>query len=202
MEVFPLDNQFQRIFDQIQADPENQAFTKAEIQPLYYASATARINIIGQAPGRIAQEKMKFWDDPSGDRLRAWLGVSRDEFYNSGKIAILPMDFYYPGKGKSGDLPPRKDFAPKWHPQLLKLMPQIKLTILVGAYATRRYLHLKYKDRLTDTVKNYQRYLPDYFPIVHPSPHNQIWEAKNPWFNARVIPDLQQRVRQIMDQEI
>lgn len=119
---------------------------------------------------------MKFWDDPSGARLRTWLGVSRDVFYNSGMIAILPMDFYYPGKGKSGDLPPRKGFAQNWHPQLLKLMPDIQLTILVGAYATRSYLHLGYKDRLTDIVRNYQQYLPDYFPIVHSSPRNKIWD--------------------------
>lgn len=196
-----MENKFEQIFRQIQEDEENQSFTKRGIKPLYYASATARINIIGQAPGRIAQEKMMFWDDPSGDRLRTWLGVSRDEFYHSGKIAILPMDFYYPGKGKSGDLPPRKDFAPRWHPQLLKLMPDIQLTILVGAYATRRYLHLRYKDRLTDTVKNYQQYLPAYFPIVHPSPRNQIWEAKNPWFAERVLPDLWKRVRTIMNQK-
>lgn len=194
-----MESQFKQIFQQIQADPANAAFTEKGIKPLYYAGSTARINIIGQAPGRIAQEKMKFWDDPSGDRLRDWLGVSRDEFYNSGKIAILPMDFYYPGKGKSGDRPPRKDFAKKWHPQLLKLMPNIQLTILVGAYATRKYLHLKYKDRLTDIVKDYQKYLPDYFPIVHPSPRNQIWEAKNPWFEAQVVPDLQRQVRAIMD---
>lgn len=118
---------------------------------------------------------MKFWDDPSGDRLRTWLGVSRDVFYNSGMIAILPMDFYYPGKGKFGDLPPRKGFAQSWHPQLLKLMLDIQLTILVGAYATRSYLHLGYKDRLTDSVRDYQQYLPNYFPIVHPSPRNKIW---------------------------
>lgn len=194
-----MEDKFQEIFQQIQDDKENRSFTEKGIKPLYYASAGARINIIGQAPGRIAQEKMKFWDDPSGDRLREWLGVSRDEFYNSGKIAILPMDFYFPGKGKSGDKAPRKDFAPKWHPQLLKLMPNIQLTILVGAYATRRYLHLKYKDRLTDTVKNYQQYLPEYFPIVHPSPRNQIWESKNPWFAKEVVPDLQRRVRAIME---
>lgn len=194
-----MQSEFQKIFQEIQADPDNESFTKQGIKPLYYASSSARINIIGQAPGRIAQEKMKFWDDPSGDRLRTWLGVSRDVFYNSGMIAILPMDFYYPGKGKSGDLPPRKDFAKKWHPQLLKLMHDIQLTILVGAYATRRYLHLRYKDRLTDIVRNYQQYLPDYFPIVYPSPRNKIWEAKNPWFEEQVIPDLQRRIQIILN---
>lgn len=194
-----MQSEFQKIFQEIQADPDNESFTKQVIKPIYYASSSARINIIGQAPGRIAQEKMKFWDDPSGDRLRTWLGVSRDVFYNSGMIAILPMDFYYPGKGKSGDLPPRKGFAQNWHPQLLKLMPDIQLTILVGAYATRSYLHLGYKDRLTDIVRNYQQYLPDYFPIVHPSPRNKIWEAKNPWFEEQVIPDLQRRIQIILN---
>lgn len=194
-----MQSEFQKIFQEIQVDPDNESFTKQGIKPPYYASSSARINIIGQAPGRIAQEKMKFWDDPSGDRLRTWLGVSRDVFYNSGMIAILPMDFYYPGKGKSGDLPPRKGFAQNWHPQLLKLMPDIQLTILVGAYATRSYLHLGYKDRLTDIVRNYQQYLPNYFPIVHPSPRNKIWEAKNPWFEEQVIPDLQRRIQIILN---
>lgn len=195
-----MTDKFEQIFHAIEDDPENAEFTKKGIKPLYYAGTKARINIVGQAPGRIAQEKMMFWDDPSGDRLRSWLGVNRDEFYHSGKIAILPMDFYFPGKGKSGDLPPRKDFAQKWHPQLLKLMPNIQLTILVGSYATHKYLHLKYKDKLTDIVKNYQSYLPDYFPVVHPSPRNQIWMAKNPWFEEKVLPGLKQRVRKIMDE--
>lgn len=193
-----MSDKFEQIYHAIQQDPQNKLFTAAGITPLYSANPDARINIIGQAPGRIAQKKGIFWDDPSGDRLRSWLGVSRDEFYHSGKIAILPMDFYYPGKGKSGDLPPRKGFAKKWHPQLLKLMPHIQLTILVGAYATRKYLGLKYKDRLTDIVKDYQHYLPQYFPLVHPSPRNQIWMKKNPWFETDVLPDLRTRVRKIM----
>lgn len=191
-------DQFTEIFNAIQEDPQNKKYTDQGIKPLYYAGPDARINIIGQAPGRIAQEKGVFWDDPSGDRLRDWLGVDRDQFYNSGKIAILPMDFYFPGKGKSGDLAPRRGFAKKWHPQLLKLMPNIQLTILIGAYATRKYLGLSYKDRLTDVVKNYQHYLPKYFPLVHPSPRNQIWMAKNPWFERYVLPDLKKRVEEIM----
>lgn len=191
-------DEFERIEKAIEQDPENRKYTEQGIKPLYNALPTATINIIGQAPGRVAQEKGVFWDDPSGDRLRDWLGVTRDEFYHSGKIAIIPMDFYFPGKGKSGDLAPRRDFAPKWHPQLLKLMPGIKLTILVGSYATRRYLHLKSSARLTDIVKNYQEYLPEFFPLVHPSPRNQIWMSKNPWFEEDVIPDLQSRVRALM----
>lgn len=192
-------NQFTKIFKEIEEDPQNHEYTAKGIKPLYYASSSARINIVGQAPGRIAQEKGIFWDDPSGDRLREWLGVSRHTFYHSNKIAILPMDFYFPGKGKSGDLAPRKGFAQKWHPQLLQLMPNIQLTILVGAYASRKYLGLHYKDRLTDIVKNYQNYLPKYFPLIHPSPRNQIWLTKNPWFLNQVIPDLQQRVQKIMN---
>lgn len=196
-----MKDSFAQIRKEIETDPENAAYTAKGIKPLYYASAGAHINIIGQAPGRAAQEKMRFWDDPSGDRLREWLGVSREEFYDSGVIAILPMDFYYPGKGKSGDLPPRKDFAPKWHPRLLKLMPHIELTILVGTYATRRYLHLKSSASLTDIVKHYKDYGPDVFPIVHPSPRNRIWQARNPWFAENVVPDLQKRVRAIFNEK-
>ena len=187
-----------KIQQEIISAPENQKFTQQGIQPLYCAPTTAKINIIGQAPGRRAQEKGIFWDDPSGDRLRSWLGVSRDQFYNSGIFAILPMDFYYPGKGKSGDLAPRRDFAPKWHPRILQQMPQIQLTILIGAYANRRYLGLKSTDRLTDIVRNYQQYLPEFFPLVHPSPRNQIWMKKNPWFESKVIPDLQTKVKKII----
>lgn len=192
-------NDFEQIRQTIEQDPANANFTRQGIKPLYSASPTARINIIGQAPGRRAEEKGIFWDDPSGDRLRTWLGVTRDEFYHSGIFAILPMDFYFPGKGKSGDLPPRRDFAAKWHPQLLELMPDIQLTILIGAYANRHYLGLKSTTRLTDVVRNYQQYLPEYFPLIHPSPRNQIWMKKNPWFARNVLPDLQSRVHEIME---
>ena len=108
------------------------------------------------------------------------------------------MDFYFPGTGKSGDLPPRKDFADKWHPRLLELMPDLKLTLLVGSYATKRYLKLKSSASLTQVVKDYHDYLPEFFPLVHPSPRNQIWMKKNPWFDQTVIPDLQELVAQII----
>ena len=154
--------------------------------------------IVGQAPGRVAEESGIVWNDRSGDRLRDWMGIDRDTFYNSGKLAIVPMDFYFTGTGKSGDLPPRKDFADKWHPRLLELMPDLKLTILVGSYATKRYLQLKSSASLTQVVKDYRDYLPVYFPLVHPSPRNQIWMKKNPWFDQTVIPDLRELVAQIM----
>lgn len=193
-----MENQFEEIFRQIKSDVQNIAYTNAGIDPLYYASKEAKILIIGQAPGKKAQDTRIVWNDPSGQRLRKWMGVSDEEFYNSKKIAIMPMDFYFPGKGKNGDLPPRKDFARKWHPRLLELMPQVELIILVGSYAVREYLNLKTKDKLTDVVKNYQAYLPRYFPLVHPSPRNQIWLKKNPWFEQDVVPKLQSEVKRLM----
>ena len=192
------DPRFKAIAEEIRKDPENASFTKRGIDPLFFAGPDCRIMIVGQAPGRVAEESGIVWNDRSGDRLRDWMGIDRDTFYNSGKLAIVPMDFYFPGTGKSGDLPPRKDFADKWHPRLLELMPDLKLTILVGFYATKRYLQLKSSASLTQVVKDYRDYLPEYFPLVHPSPRNQIWMKKNPWFDQTVIPDLQELVAQIM----
>ena len=192
------DPKFKAIAEEIRKDPENASFTKRGIDPLFFAGPQCRIMIVGQAPGRVAEESGIVWNDRSGDRLRDWMGIDRDTFYNSGKLAIVPMDFYFPGTGKSGDLPPRKDFADKWHPRLLELMPDLKLTILVGSYATKRYLQLKSSTSLTQVVKDYRDYLPEFFPLVHPSPRNQIWMKKNPWFDQTVIPDLQELVAQIM----
>ena len=192
------DPKFKAIAEEIRNDPENASFTKRGIDPLFFAGPECRIMIVGQAPGRVAEESGIVWNDRSGDRLREWMGIDRDTFYNSGKLAIVPMDFYFPGTGKSGDLPPRKDFADKWHPRLLELMPDLKFTILVGFYATKRYLQLKSSASLTQVVKDYRDYLPEFFPLVHPSPRNQIWMKKNPWFDQTVIPDLQELVAQIM----
>ena len=182
----------------IMADSQNQAYTKRGIEPLFAAPKTARINIVGQAPGIKAQETRLYWNDKSGDRLREWMGVDYDTFYHSGYFAAIPMDFYFPGHGKSGDLPPRKGFAEKWHQQILELLPDLELTILIGQYAQKYYLHQKGTVKLTDMVKHYQDYLPEYFPLVHPSPRNQIWLAKNPWFAEQVIPDLQANVQKII----
>lgn len=186
------------IAEEIAADPANASFTKRGVKPLFYAGPECRIMIVGQAPGRVAEETGIVWNDRSGDRLRDWMGVDRDMFYQSGKLAIVPMDFYFPGTGKSGDLAPRKDFADKWHPRLLALMPKLEMTILVGAYATRRYLHLPSSASLTDVVRDYRDYLPAYFPLVHPSPRNQMWMKKNPWFASEVLPALKDRVAALM----
>lgn len=182
----------------IMVDPQNQVYTERGIEPLFAVPKSARINIVGQAPGIKAQETRLYWNDKSGDRLREWMGVDYDTFYHSGYFAAIPMDFYFPGHGKSGDLPPRKGFAEKWHQQILELLPDLELTILIGQYAQKYYLHQKGTVKLTDTVKHYQDYLPEYFPLVHPSPRNQIWMAKNPWFAEQVIPDLQANVQQII----
>lgn len=186
------------IFDAIKQDPQNKSYTEAGIDPLYVADKDAKILIVGQAPGKKAEQTRLFWNDPSGDNLRKWMNVSREQFYDHKNFAILPMDFYFPGKGKSGDLPPRKGFAKKWHPLLLEQLSNIELTLLVGSYATRYYLGLKSNAKLTDVVHNYQEYLPKYFPLVHPSPRNQIWQSKNPWFKEKVIPDLEKRVHEIL----
>lgn len=176
-------------------DPANAWAKEAGYAPLYTAAPTSRIAIIGQAPGLRAQESGIAWNDPSGVKLREWLGVTDEQFYDPAQIALLPMDFYYPGKGKakSGDLPPRKEFAPLWHPLILEQLPDLRFTILIGAYAQKHYLDTK--SSLTETVRRHADYLPAYFPIVHPSPLNFRWQAKNPWFEAEVIPELQRLVR-------
>ena len=197
-EMFPMSS-MQEIIEAIKADPQNEEFTKAGIEPLFTAPKTARINIVGQAPGIKAQDTRLYWNDPSGDNLRDWLGIDRDTFYNSDKIAVIPMDFYYPGKGKSGDLPPRKGFAEKWHPLILQELPDISLTLLIGNYAQHYYLQQKSSVKLTDNVKAYKDFLPDFFPLVHPSPRNNIWQKKNPWFKEEVLPDLKKLVKEILE---
>lgn len=186
---------FPDVFQAIRADQKNLAYAQRGINPLYTAGPNARIVIVGQAPGRIAQDTQIPWNDKSGERLRDWLGMDRSTFYNHELVSIMPMDFYFPGSGKSGDLPPRKGFAEKWHPLLLERMPQVRLAVLVGSYAARYYLELKSKDKLTDVVRDYRRYLPKYFPLVHPSPRNQAWFKHNPWFQDEVVPELRRRVQ-------
>ena len=189
-----MDREFEQLKKDIMLDVDNKVYSDKGIEPLFSAPRTAKILIIGQAPGIKAQESRMFFNDKSGVKLREWMGIDNELFYNSGLIGVVPMDFYYPGKGKSGDLPPRKNFAHKWHPRVLELMPDIKLIILVGKYAQDYYLKDKKEKNLTGTVKNYKKYLPKYFPIVHPSPLNFRWQAKNPWFLEEVVPVLKKMV--------
>lgn len=181
-------NNLNKIKEAIINDPSNIEKTKLGIMPLYQVSENSKIIIIGQAPGQKAEESGIAWNDLSGDKLRDWLGVSRNQFYDDNIFGIIPMDFYYPGKANHGDLPPRKEFAEMWHSKILKELKEIKLIILVGNYAQKYYL--KDKVSLTNRVKNYKNYLPKYFVLVHPSPLNFRWQAKNPWFMDEVIPDL------------
>ena len=166
-------------------------------RPVVQLAARARVLIVGQAPGRRVHETGIPWNDPSGDRLRQWLGVDREQFYDASRFAIMPMGFCYPGTGKSGDLPPRKECAPTWHTQLLDQLPDIELILLIGQYAQQYYL----PDRalsLTARVRQWQQYLPRYLPLPHPSPRNQLWLKKNPWFTETVIPQLQAAIHRFM----
>ena len=190
---------FGAIFREICDDPMNADMQAKGCMPVYTASAKAKIVIVGQAPGRKAQESLQPWNDVSGKLLRSWLGVTDEQFYDPNVVALIPMDFYYPGKGAHGDLPPRKGFAEKWHPQLLAHMPDVELTILIGAYAQKHYLGKRAERNLTETVRAYEVYLPDYFPLVHPSPLNFRWRKNNPWFEAEVVPELRRRIAQLLD---
>ena len=194
-----MDKKFEQLKKDIMSDIDNKRYSDKGIEPLFFAPRTAKILIIGQAPGLKAQESKIFFNDKSGVKLREWMGIDNEIFYNSGLIGVVPMDFYYPGKGKSGDLPPRKNFASKWHAKVLELMPDVELIILVGKYAQDYYLKDRKGKNLTETVKNYKKYLPKYFPIVHPSPLNFRWHNNNPWFLEEVVPELQERIEKILN---
>lgn len=183
----------ERIRSEIIADPENDWAAAANYQPVYVADPSARVVIVGQAPGRKAQESGIPWNDASGARLISWLGIDEATFRDPSSIALLPMDFYYPGKGAHGDLPPRPGFAARWHPRLLEAMPQVQLTLLVGGYAQQHYLRTR--ESLTETVRRFADYLPEVLPLAHPSPLNFRWLAKNPWYEAEVIPQLRRSVQ-------
>jgi uracil-DNA glycosylase len=165
--------------------------------PVVRASATARLLIIGQAPGTKVHASGIPWDDPSGVRLRQWLQVEPQQFYDEGQIAIVPMGFCYPGRGKSGDLPPSPDCAPLWHERLLQQMPQLELVLLVGSFAQNHYLG-RSGETLTQRVQRWAEFGPRYLPLPHPSPRNTFWLRRNPWFETEVVPALRQRVRRIL----
>ena len=167
-------------------------------RPIVSVHKKSKIVIIGQAPGTIVHKTGIPWNDKSGENLRAWMGIDDLEFYNSKKIAIIPMGFCYPGKGKSGDLPPRKECAPQWHEILFKNLEEVELILLIGKYAQDYYLKKEVKKTLTDTVKNYKEYLPKYFVLPHPSPRNNIWQAKNEWFSRLVVPELKREVTRVL----
>ncbi|GGH37380.1 uracil-DNA glycosylase [Mangrovimonas yunxiaonensis] len=167
-------------------------------RPVVSADKHSKIVIVGQAPGLKVHQSGIPWDDASGKQLRNWLNVTPEQFYNPKNFAILPMGFCYPGKGKSGDLPPRPECAPQWHQPLFDNMKQVELVLLIGMYAQRYYLKEQAKSTLTETVKSFKNYMPKYLPLPHPSPRNRFWLTKNPWFEVDVLPELRKRVEMIL----
>ncbi|MGZ3306185.1 MAG: uracil-DNA glycosylase family protein [Asticcacaulis sp.] len=167
-------------------------------RPVVQASdPRAKVLIIGQAPGAKVHASGTPWDDASGRRLREWLGVDADSFYDPSLFAIVPMGFCYPGRASGGDAPPRPECAPLWHGPVLQSLPEIRLTLLIGGYAQAHYLRGRRKPTLTETVRAWREF-GDYIPLVHPSPRNQGWFKHNPWFDAEVVPHLRQSVAQAM----
>jgi uracil-DNA glycosylase len=168
-------------------------------RPVLRAHAKSKILIIGQAPGAKVHASGVPWQDASGSELRRWLNVDETLFYDDTKIALMPMGFCYPGKGRSGDLPPRPECAPQWHTKVLSQLKELELVLLIGQYSQRYYLGDQARGNLTTIVKNYKKYLPQYFPLPHPSPRNRIWLKKNPWFEKNVLPELQRRVNKSLN---
>jgi uracil-DNA glycosylase len=162
------------------------------------ADPRARILVVGQAPGARVHETGIPWSDASGERLRDWMGIRDDVFYDTSRIAIVPVGFCYPGRGKDGDLPPRPECARLWHDPLMSKLPRIELKLLVGRHAQRRYLRGRCKRSLAETVRAWPEYAPDAFPLPHPSPRNQPWLARNPWFERRLVPALRKRIASML----
>lgn len=185
------------LLQEVEACRHCEAFLPHGPRPVVQAGIGARLLIIGQAPGRRVHETGIPWNDPSGDRLRDWMGIDRDTFYDPNQVAIIPMGLCYPGKGKSGDLPPRKECAPLWHARLFAALPDIRLTLLIGQYAQRYYLKdtkAGWQGSLTANVAHYADYLPSNFPLPHPSPRNIAWFKRNEWFADAALPTLKKQV--------
>ena len=177
----------EEIIGKLKKDPRNESYTERGIGPIFQLNKDSKILIIGQAPGKKVEESGILFADKSGENLVDWLGISMEDLHSK-DYSIIPMDFYYPGKAKSGDNPPRKFIAEEYHPLILNQLENVRLTILIGSYAQKFYLGDKFKKNLTETVRNYKAYLPKYFPLVHPSPLNNRWMAKNPFFKEEVLP--------------
>jgi uracil-DNA glycosylase len=166
-----------------------------EPKPVFLVGKSARLLIVGQAPGRRVHETGIPWNDPSGEVLREWLALEREQFYDTSRIAIVPVGLCYPGTVGGADLPPCRECAPAWQPRFRAALPHIRLTLLVGGYAQAYYLGKKRKPSLAETVRAYREYLPEFFVLPHPSWRNKLWLRKNPWFAEDVIPALRRRVR-------
>ena len=183
---------------QIKACNVCKAYLPLGPRPVIQVGTSAKILIVGQAPGSKVHETGIPFNDPSGDRLRLWMGIDKENFYDENKVAIVPMGFCFPGTGKSGDLPPRPECADTWRVKLLELLPNIALIVVVGQYAQSWHLGAANKENLTETVRAWQEYWPMAIPLPHPSPRNNIWLKKNAWFEAQILPSLQKRVKVLL----
>jgi len=188
---------FNTLLQEIRACRKCAEVLPLEPNPIIQVSQKAKILIVGQAPGRRVHETGIPFNDPSGDRLRDWMGISKDVFYDATKIAIVPMGFCFPGTGKSGDLPPRAECAAQWRTTLINSLTDIKLTLIIGRYAMD--WHLKtHKRTVTATVEDWKNYWPDQVVLPHPSPRNNIWLKKNSWFEDEVLPPLKRKIQQLL----
>ncbi len=167
-------------------------------RPVVAASPRSKIIIVGQAPGRIVHQTGIPWNDKSGHTLRQWLEIDDTQFYDTDLFALMPMGFCFPGKGTNGDMPPRPECAPLWHQKLLDRMPHVQLILLIGQYAQNYYLAGNAKATLTETVRHFRDYLPLYFPLPHPSPRNNIWQARNAWFSEELLPQLKVAISRVL----
>ncbi len=168
-------------------------------RPVVQASRSARILLVGQAPGLRVHTTGIPWDDPSGERLRGWMGVDEGTFYDASRIAIIPMGFCYPGRGQGGDLPPRSECATLWLDQLLERLPHIELTLLIGQHAQRHFLGNRRGQSLAATVEAWRDHAPRYLPLPHPSPRNQPWFKRHPWFERELLPVLRERIATLIE---
>ncbi|TDI93687.1 MAG: uracil-DNA glycosylase family protein [Chloroflexi bacterium] len=168
-------------------------------RPVFQVSREAPVLIAAQAPGLKVHESGVPFDDPSGDRLRDWLGIDRVTFYDVQRIALLPMGFCYPGRGKSGDLPPRPECARTWRERFMSCLDGVRMTLVIGQYAHRWHLRDATKSNLTETVRAWREFAPSIFPLPHPSPRNNIWLKKNPWFVSEVVPELRQSIKRVLE---
>jgi uracil-DNA glycosylase len=191
---------FNRLLGEVRSCTKCELFLPLGPKPVVHISPSSKILVIGQAPGTKVHQTGIPWNDASGEELRRWLDVDRETFYDQSIFGIMPMGFCYPGRGKSGDMPPRPECAETWHRKITSQLKEIQLTLLIGSYAQQYYLGKNKKNNLTATVESFTEYLPDFFPLVHPSPRNRLWQRRNPWFEESVVPVLRDRVHQIITQ--
>ena len=197
------DERVSRLLHEIRACRACDAFLPLGPRPVIQASSSARLVVAGQAPGTRVHASGIPFDDPSGDRLRDWMGIDRQVFYDASRVKIIPMAFCYPGRApQGGDLPPRKECRYLWHDRLFETLPPQSLIIVIGAYAHKYHLGQMAKKSVTETVRAWRDYLPRYLPIPHPSPRNTLWLRRNPWFERDVVPFLRQKIAQVLGEHL